>query len=118
MGKLGSTWQSPGTFTEPAGALESFGIKTLQGARVTMVDPPARGREERGRTVTIRKKGKEPIRFREGALHRQLGVPEGQKIPESKKRAALAGRYGPKAAQRARFAFKGALAAGRRTAAR
>jgi hypothetical protein len=68
-------------------------------------------------TVVMKKKGKKPISFQKGALHRQLGVPEGQPIPESKKKAALAGRYGPLAKKRAVFAFKGALAAGRRTAA-
>jgi hypothetical protein len=71
----------------------------------------------RARMVTLRKKGKKPIRFKEGALHRQLGVPAGEKIPEGKMRAAAAGRYGPLAQRRARFAL-GLLAKGRRTAAR
>jgi len=66
----------------------------------------------------IRKKGKKPLRFREGELHRRLGVPEGQPIPAGKKRAALAGRHGPEVKRMATFAFKGALAAGRKTAAR
>lgn len=65
--------------------------------------------------VTMRKKGRKPISFKKGALHRQLHVPEGQPIPESKKRAALAGRYGPQAKKRAVFGFKGALAKGRAT---
>lgn len=64
----------------------------------------------------LRAPGKAPITFRAGALHRQLGVPAGQPIPPSKKRAALAGRYGPLAKRRAVFAFRGALAAGRRLA--
>jgi len=64
--------------------------------------------------VTMRKKGKEPISFEKGALHKQLGVPEGKPTPEAKKRAALAGEYGPLAKKRAVFAFKGALAAGRK----
>ncbi len=61
--------------------------------------------------------GKTPISFKRGALHRQLGVPMGQKIPNSKKAAALAGELGPLAKKRAAFAFKGALAAGRRAQA-
>jgi len=68
--------------------------------------------------VTMRKAGKKPISFKPGALHRALGVPEGEPIPESKKRAALVGRYGPKNKKRASFAFKGALAKGRKTAAK
>lgn len=65
--------------------------------------------------VTLRKKGRRPISFKKGALHRELGVAEGEPIPESKKRAALSGRDGPLAKKRATFAFKGALAAGRAT---
>lgn len=61
---------------------------------------------------------KEPIHFQKGALHRQLGVPEGQPIPASKKAAALSGSEGPLAKRRAVFAFKGALAAGRAHARR
>jgi len=68
--------------------------------------------------VIIKKKGKKPIVINRGALHRALGVPEGKPIPESKKRAALAGRYGPKVKKMAVLAFKGALAAGRKTAKR
>lgn len=66
--------------------------------------------------VTIKKKGKKKLSFKKGALHRQLGVPEGQKIPASKKKAALSGKYGAQAKKRAVFAFKGALAKGRKTA--
>jgi hypothetical protein len=39
-----------------------------------------------------------------GALHRQLGVPEGQKIPASKMASARAGKEGPLAAKRAGLA--------------
>jgi hypothetical protein len=60
--------------------------------------------------------GKPAISFRRGALHRQLGVPEGEKIPPEKMSAARAGKYGPMAKRRAAFA-QGLLAAGRRTAA-
>ena len=63
--------------------------------------------------VTIHKSGKKPLSFKKGALHRQLGVPEGKPIPASKKRAALSGSLGPLAKKRATFAFKGALASGR-----
>ncbi len=69
--------------------------------------------------VTIRGTGNQkPLTFKKGALHAQLGVPEGQPIPDSKKKAALSGQYGPLAKKRANFAFKGALAAGRKTAGR
>ena len=72
----------------------------------------------RHKTVTIKKKGKKPLKFKKGALHRQLGIAEGRPIPEGVKRAALAGRYDPKAKKRAMFAFRGALAAGRKTVRR
>jgi hypothetical protein len=39
-----------------------------------------------------------------GALHRDLGVAMGEKIPEAKLSAAVAGKYGKKTAARARFA--------------
>lgn len=68
--------------------------------------------------MTIKAKGKKPITFNKGGLHRSLGVPEGKKIPEGKKRAALAGEYGPKAKKQAVLAFKGALSAGRKTVAK
>jgi hypothetical protein len=41
---------------------------------------------------------------RPGQLHRDLGVPQGQRIPAAKLAAAAQGAYGPKVAQRARFA--------------
>ena len=67
-------------------------------------------------TVTLRAKGKKPISFRAGDLHRALGVPEDETIPAVKKQAALAGKYGPKVKKMAVFAFRGALAEGRNTA--
>jgi hypothetical protein len=70
------------------------------------------------KTVTIAAKGKEPMTFKKNALHEQLHVPAGEKIPAEKKREALSGKLGGLAKRRAQFAFKGALAAGRRTAAR
>ncbi|MHA1447901.1 MAG: hypothetical protein ACTSP4_00575 [Candidatus Hodarchaeales archaeon] len=66
--------------------------------------------------ITIKSKGKRPLKFKRGALHRQLGVPEGQPIPKSKKEAALSGAKGKLARKRAVFAFKGALKQGRKTA--
>lgn len=39
-----------------------------------------------------------------GALHRQLGIPHGEKIPEKALQAALRGNYGSLAARRARLA--------------
>jgi hypothetical protein len=60
--------------------------------------------------------GQSPVHFKKGALHSQLGVPQGEKIPAEKMAAAKAGRYGPLAQRRANFAT-GMLAAGRQTAA-
>jgi hypothetical protein len=68
------------------------------------------------KTIAISKPGKKPIKFQEGALHRQLGVPIDKPIPKSKRDAALRGDYGPLAKKRATFAFKGALKKGRQTA--
>ena len=67
-------------------------------------------------TQMIRSGGRPPLTFKRGALHQQLGVPDSQPIPAAKKEAALAGRYGPLAKKRATFAFKGALATGRKSA--
>jgi len=39
-----------------------------------------------------------------GALHRQLGIPHGEKIPKEALMRALRGEYGPLAAKRARLA--------------
>jgi hypothetical protein len=54
--------------------------------------------------VTIKKKGKKPIKFKKGGLHRSTNTPMGKKIPASKIRAAKAGRYGPKAKKQANLA--------------
>lgn len=51
-------------------------------------------------------------------MHRALGVPTDKTIPPGKKRDALAGKFGPKAKKQADFAFKGALATGRKTVAK
>ena len=71
-----------------------------------------------GKKVTIKEKGKKSITFERGKLHRALGVPEGKPIPPGKKKAALSGAMGPKVKAMAVFAFRGALAAGRKTAAK
>ena len=39
-----------------------------------------------------------------GALHKQMGVPMGKKIPAAKMAKAMGGGYGPKAAKRANLA--------------
>lgn len=44
------------------------------------------------------------MHMKKGALHRELGVPEGQKIPASKLRAAAAGKDGKQAQRRAHLA--------------
>ncbi len=52
----------------------------------------------------INKDGHKPIKFKPGALHSELGVPQGEKIPASKMKAALSGAEGPLAKKRANFA--------------
>jgi len=69
-----------------------------------------------GGTQIIKAKGKKPIAFEKGGLHEALGVPMGETIPLAKVNAALAGKYGPKVKKQAVFAFRGALAKGRKTA--
>ena len=44
------------------------------------------------------------MHLKKGALHRELGVPEGEKIPEAKLSAAASGRYGKLAEKRAHTA--------------
>jgi len=56
------------------------------------------------KTVILHKKGHKPIKFKEGALHKELGVASDKKIPASKMSAALSGSLGPLAEKRARFA--------------
>lgn len=69
-------------------------------------------------SVTLTKSGAKSLTFHKGALHRALGVEEGTKIPEAKKRSALSGEEGPAVKKMAVLAFRGALATGRKTAAR
>lgn len=52
----------------------------------------------------LHKKGKKPIKFNPGALHEQLGVPQGEKIPASKMQEAASGELGALAKKRAMFA--------------
>ncbi|MHB1316956.1 MAG: hypothetical protein ACYCZW_03860 [Minisyncoccota bacterium] len=56
------------------------------------------------KTQTIHKEGEKPITFHPGALHSQLGVAQGKKIPKSKMMAAMHGSYGKLAEKRAMFA--------------
>jgi len=82
-------------------------------------------------TKVLRKKGKKPIRFVAGGLHRSLGIPQGEKIPMSLVRKLIRAEVGetvtnPTSKGRKRIkvttrikrqvtlGFKGALAAGRR----
>lgn len=58
----------------------------------------------KAKTVTMHKAGKKPISFKEGSLHKQLGVAAGKKIPAGKMAAARAGSYGKLAEKRANFA--------------
>jgi hypothetical protein len=60
--------------------------------------------EERkpGDTVKIGTgKDSKPITFKEGGLHKALGVPPDDKIPAAKLADAQAGKYGPKAKKQA-----------------
>jgi hypothetical protein len=52
----------------------------------------------------IHKAGKKPIKFHPGGLHESTNTPAGEKIPASKKLAAMKGSYGPKAKKQAEFA--------------
>ena len=56
------------------------------------------------KTRMISAPGKAPIRFKEGALHQQLGVAPGEKIPRATMRTAMTGGYGALAKRRAQFA--------------
>lgn len=58
-----------------------------------------------GAKVTLKAKpGQKKITFKAGGLHKSTDTPAGKPIPASKKAAALAGKYGKKAAAQARFA--------------
>ena len=49
-------------------------------------------------------KGKKPLSFTPGGLHRSTNTPMGQKIPAAKMAAAMRGDYGPKAKRQAALA--------------
>lgn len=66
-----------------------------------MAAPKGRGRKAPARKGRKRLNIKKAIK-KPGQLHRDLGVPQGQKIPQSKIDAAAKGKG--KTAQRARFA--------------
>ncbi len=66
--------------------------------------------------VVMKAKGKKPVKFQKGGLHRTTNTPMGKPIPPGKVRAAAAGAYGPKGKKQAVMA-QGMLARGRKTAA-
>jgi hypothetical protein len=49
------------------------------------------------RTIQPKAKGQRKITYTPGGLHASTGTAKGQKIPASKRRAARAGKLGPKA---------------------
>lgn len=53
--------------------------------------------------VTLKPKspGQKKITFNKGGLHQTTGTPAGEKIPASKVKAALQGKYGPKGRKQA-----------------
>jgi hypothetical protein len=54
-----------------------------------MAKKAAKKSSKKAKTVKISTgKGKKPIKFKKGGLHRALGVPEGEKIPADKLAAA------------------------------
>ena len=65
------------------------------------------------KTKTIHKKGKKPIKFKPGALHKQLGVSSDKRIPAAKMEEAREGELGPLAKKRAMFA-KNVLTGGKK----
>lgn len=56
------------------------------------------------RTIKPSKPGQKPITYRVGSLHTATHTPQGQKIPKSKLRGALAGNYGKAAERKANLA--------------
>lgn len=58
-----------------------------------------------GTKVTLKKTkpGQKTISFTAGGLHKSTGTPQGKKIPASKMKEALAGKYGSKAKKQAQF---------------
>ncbi len=56
------------------------------------------------KTIMPKKSGQKKLKFKVGGLHASTHTPPGDKIPESKREAALEGDYGPKAKKQAIFA--------------
>lgn len=56
------------------------------------------------KTLKPTEPGQKPITFKPGALHAQLDVPQGKKIPAKKMDEAASGALGPVAQKRAQFA--------------
>jgi hypothetical protein len=56
------------------------------------------------KVIKAKKPGQKDIKFHPGGLHESTHTPAGEKIPESKREAALHGDYGPKAEKQAQFA--------------
>ena len=56
------------------------------------------------KTIEPKKEGQKPLKFKVGGLHKSTHTPMGEKIPASKKAAALAGNYGKLAEKQALFA--------------
>ena len=61
-----------------------------------------RGRTYKKKYETSKLDG-EKVRFKKGGFHQTTGTPEGKSVPKSKWRAALAGKYGKKGEEQARF---------------
>lgn len=55
------------------------------------------------RTTKPKKKGQSPITFKEGGLHKSLGVKAGVPIPKGEMQKALSGKKGEKARKQAQF---------------
>lgn len=55
-------------------------------------------------TIEPKKKDQHALHFVAGGLHASTHTPIGEKIPHSKRMAALAGHYGDKAKKQAEFA--------------
>lgn len=56
------------------------------------------------KTLQPKKPGQKPITFKPGALHKELGVAAGKKIPAKKMAQAASGKLGPVAKKRANLA--------------
>lgn len=76
-----------------------------KGAARDIVGDSWKPKKRKGGLRTIKASGgKKAITYKPGGLHTSTGTPKGKKIPKSKLRAALSGRYGPKARRQANMA--------------